>query len=86
MFELRVNAKVILNYEPIKILALGSKIKINTLKSPFHHTVRTPKGKKITFLVGEDNPHYVTKSSAFPSQSRHRDSICNFLLYGSKTS
>jgi len=24
-----------------------------------HHTVRTLKGKKVTFLVGEDNPQYV---------------------------
>jgi membrane peptidoglycan carboxypeptidase len=46
-------------YEPVKILSLGSKIKVNTLKSPFRHTMRTPKGKKITFLVGENNPHYV---------------------------
>ena len=56
-----------MNYEAIKILALGSKIKINTLKSPFHHTVRTPKGKKITFLVGEDNPHYVPFKDIPPS-------------------
>lgn len=47
-------------YEPVKILSLGSKIKVNTLKSPFRHTVRTPKGKKITFLVGENNPQYVS--------------------------
>ena len=46
-------------YEPVKILSLGSKIKVNTLKSSFSHTVRTPKGKKITFLVGENNPQYV---------------------------
>jgi len=46
-------------YEPVKILSLGSKVNVNSRKSPFRHTVRTPKGKKITFLVGEDNPQYV---------------------------
>jgi hypothetical protein len=54
-------------YEPIKILSLGSKIKVNTLKSSFRHTVRTLKGKKITFLVGEDNPHYVPFKEFPPS-------------------
>jgi hypothetical protein len=54
-------------YEPIKILSLGSKIKVNTLKSPFRHTVRTPEGEKITFLVGEDNPHYVPFKDIPPS-------------------
>jgi hypothetical protein len=47
------------NYEPIKVISLGSKIPVDSLKSPFHQTVHTAKGKKITFLVGEGNPRYV---------------------------
>jgi hypothetical protein len=54
-------------YEPVKILSLGAKIKVNTLKAPFRHTVRTPKGKKITFLVGENNPQYVPLKEISPS-------------------
>lgn len=54
-------------YEPIKILSLGSKIKVNTLKLPFRHIVRTPEGEKITFMVGEDNPHYVSFEDVPPS-------------------
>ncbi|MDQ5986957.1 MAG: Biosynthetic peptidoglycan transglycosylase [Syntrophus sp. SKADARSKE-3] len=46
-------------YEPVKVLSLGSRVNINSRKSSFHHTVRTPKGKMITFLVGEGNPRYV---------------------------
>jgi hypothetical protein len=55
------------HYEPVKILSLGSKIKVSTLKSPFRHTVRTPKGKKIAFLVGADNPRYVPFKELPPS-------------------
>jgi hypothetical protein len=54
-------------YEPVKILSLGSKIKVTALKSPFRHTVRTPKGEKITFLVGEDNSQYVPLQDIPPS-------------------
>ena len=47
------------NYEPIKVISLGSKITVDSLKSSFLQTMRTPKGKEITFLVGEGNPRYV---------------------------
>lgn len=47
------------NYEPIKVISLGSKIPVDSLKSPFHQTMHTTKGKKITFLVGDGNPRYV---------------------------
>jgi hypothetical protein len=45
--------------EPVKVLSLGSQVNVNSRKLPFHHTVRTSKGKMIKFLVGEGNPRYV---------------------------
>jgi len=50
-------------YEPIKVLALSTKINIKALASPFQHTVRRPDRKRVSFIVGEKNPDYIPLSS-----------------------
>jgi hypothetical protein len=50
-------------YEPIKVLSLGTKINIKALASPFQHTVRRPDRKRVSFIVGEKNPDYISLNS-----------------------
>ncbi len=50
-------------YEPIKVLALSTKINIKALASPFQHTVRRPDRKRVSFIVGEKNPDYIPLGS-----------------------
>ncbi|HAJ27259.1 MAG TPA: hypothetical protein DCG53_08460 [Syntrophus sp. (in: bacteria)] len=49
-------------YEPIKVLFLSTKINIKALNSPFLHTVRRPDRKRVSFIVGENNPDYIPLS------------------------
>jgi len=49
-------------YEPIKVLSLGTKINVKALASPFQHTVRRPDRKRVSFIVGENNPDYIPLS------------------------
>jgi hypothetical protein len=50
-------------YEPIKVLFLSTKINVKALASPFLHTVRRPDRKRVSFIVGENNPDYIPLNS-----------------------
>ncbi len=55
---------------PLRVLALGPRIRITELRQPFRHTFRTEEGKTVSILVGPENPDFLPYAAIPPRMIR----------------
>ncbi len=55
---------------PLRVLALGPRIRIGELKKPFRHTFRTAEGKPAAIFVGPENPDFIPYAAIPPRMIR----------------
>ncbi len=46
--------------QPLRLLALGPRLRIDELQRPFRHTFRTDAGETVAIAVGPENPDFIS--------------------------